>query len=96
MTAVVSMSAFGEKLCAVDVRHICLDEAKRKIDAKPHTRLIDGEAAPPVDQVCYIMYTSGTTANPKGVVIAHPSICNFVRVAAELYGFAPGDRVYWA
>ena len=27
-------------------------------------------------------------------MIEHPSICNFVRVAAELYGFRPGDRVY--
>ena len=45
-------------------------------------------------QLCYIIYTSGTTGNPKGVVIEHPSICNFVRVAAELYGIRPGDRVY--
>ena len=43
---------------------------------------------------CYIIYTSGTTGKPKGVVVEHPSICNFVRVAAERYGFAPGDRVY--
>src|SRR6185503_9084783 len=28
------------------------------------------------------------------VGIAHSSICNFVRVAAELYGYQPGDRVY--
>ena len=34
------------------------------------------------------------TGNPKGVAIAHPSICNFVRVAAELYGYQPGDRIY--
>ena len=34
----------------------------------------------------------GTTGKPKGVAIEHPSICNFVRVAAERYGFAPGDR----
>ena len=50
--------------------------------------------APTFDPVCYIIYTSGTTGNPKGVAIAHASICNFVRVAAELYGYAPGDRVY--
>ena len=56
--------------------------------------LTDDEVAPPADSVCYIIYTSGTTGNPKGVVIDHPSICNFVRVAAELYGYAPGDRVY--
>ena len=94
ITAIVSMSGFGQKLRGIDVRHICLDEVKQEIDAKPHTRLIDGEAGSPVDQICYIIYTSGTTGNPKGVVIEHPSICNFVRVAAELYGFAPGDRVY--
>ena len=41
-----------------------------------------------------MLYTSGTTGKPKGVAVAHPSICNFVRVAAEIYGFAPGDRVY--
>ena len=39
--------------------------------------------------LCYVLYTSGTTGNPKGVAIAHPSICNFVRVAAERYGFEP-------
>ena len=89
--AVVSMSGFGARL---GVRHILLDTAKRAIDAKPSTPLTDREVGPPVDRICYIIYTSGTTGNPKGVVIEHPSICNFVRVAAERYGFAPGDRVY--
>jgi non-ribosomal peptide synthetase-like protein len=92
--ALVSMSVFEEKLRAFDVTQVYLDCAKRDIDAKPPTRLIAGEVAPPVDQVCYIIYTSGTSGNPKGVIIEHPSICNFVRVASELYGFAPGDRVY--
>jgi amino acid adenylation domain-containing protein len=50
--------------------------------------------APNAEALCYILYTSGTTGRPKGVAIAHPSICNFVRVAAERYGFGPGDRVY--
>ncbi|MEA2515874.1 MAG: hypothetical protein QOJ59_5363, partial [Thermomicrobiales bacterium] len=94
LKAVVSMSAFDERLRALDVRQIYLDSAARRIDAMPRTRLTEDEVAPPVDQACYIIYTSGTTGNPKGVVIEHPSICNFVRVAAELYGFAPGDRVY--
>src|SRR5271166_235196 len=49
---------------------------------------------PPRRSLCYVLYTSGTTGHPKGVAVAHPSICNFVRVAAERYGFGPGDRVY--
>ena len=44
--------------------------------------------------LCYIIYTSGTTGKPKGVAVEHPSICNFVGVAAEVYGVAPDDRVY--
>ena len=48
----------------------------------------------PADDLCYIIYTSGSTGRPKGVAIEHASICNFVRVAAEVYGMRPGDRVY--
>jgi len=48
----------------------------------------------PDDGLAYIVYTSGTTGRPKGVAIDHSAICNFVRVAAEHYGYVPGDRVY--
>ena len=46
------------------------------------------------DELAYVLYTSGTTGQPKGVAIEHRSLCNFVRVAAEAYGFGPGERVY--
>src|SRR4029079_19155260 len=92
--SVVSMSSFGARLGAFDVRHVLLDTAKQAIDAKPDTPLAEHEVGPAVDRICYIIYTSGTTGKPKGVVVEHPSICNFVRVASERYGFAPGDRVY--
>ena len=46
------------------------------------------------DPVCYIIYTSGSTGRPKGVPVRHSSICNFVAVAAEMYGYEPSDRVY--
>ncbi|HVX99443.1 MAG TPA: Pls/PosA family non-ribosomal peptide synthetase [Pseudorhodoplanes sp.] len=92
--AIVSMAAFAERLAAFDVPHILLDCAKRDIDLQASTPLEAGEVEPTDDQLCYVIYTSGTTGNPKGVMIEHPSICNFVRVAAELYGYRPGDRVY--
>jgi non-ribosomal peptide synthetase-like protein len=57
-------------------------------------RLTDDERGDPVDDLAYIIYTSGSTGRPKGVAIDHPSICNFVRVAAEVYGIQPRDRVY--
>ena len=94
LKAIISLSAFGEKLKMLAVRHVLVDAAKFAIDLESCIPISDGEVARPADQVCYIIYTSGTTGNPKGVVIEHPSICNFVRVASEQYGFAPGDRVY--
>src|SRR3954452_13414511 len=54
----------------------------------------DLPAGAETDDLCYIIYTSGSTGKPKGVAVEHPSICNFVRAAAEVYGFLPEDRVY--
>ncbi len=90
--AIVSMAAFEPRLAPLDVAQIYLDTARIEIDLKSDAPV--REVKPTADPLCYIIYTSGTTGNPKGVAIAHASICNFVRVAAELYGYAPGDRVY--
>src|SRR3954468_10445334 len=92
ITAIVSVSSFAERLSALETRKVFLDFDRHAFDARPADPLSD--VAPPVEPLCYIIYTSGTTGNPKGVGIGHASICNFVHVAAELYGYAPGDRVY--
>ncbi len=92
ISAIVSMAGFEERLATLEVRKVFLDQAKRSIDAQPAGPMTG--VAPTYDPLCYIIYTSGTTGNPKGVAIAHASICNFVRVAAELYGYMPGDRVF--
>ncbi|NVO12429.1 MAG: amino acid adenylation domain-containing protein [Rhodoplanes sp.] len=92
--AIVSMSAFASRLAEQDATAILLDAARHEIDVRSPARLTEAEVAATDDQACYIIYTSGTTGNPKGVLVEHPSICNFVRVAAETYGYRPGDRVY--
>jgi non-ribosomal peptide synthetase-like protein len=92
IAAIVSMTPFAERLSGLAVNTILLDADRQAIDAQPAEPL--SEVAAPIEPLCYIIYTSGTTGNPKGVGIGHCSICNFVRVAAELYGYAPGDRVY--
>ncbi len=71
-----------------------MDRARDEIAAQSDAPLREDERAGSGDSLCYVLYTSGTTGRPKGVAVAHPSICNFVRVAAETYGFGIGDRVY--
>ena len=46
------------------------------------------------DELAYIIYTSGSTGRPKGVAVEQASICNFVRVASDIYGIQSTDRVY--
>ncbi len=71
-----------------------IDHARYEFAALDDGPLTDDERGEAADALCYVLYTSGTTGRPKGVAVAHPSICNFVRVAAESYGFGPSDRVY--
>ena len=78
---------------AADV--VCVDDPAARLSTLPSTRLTRAEAGPATDDpLAYIIYTSGSTGRPKGVAIEHPSIASFVRVAAEVYGVRPGDRMY--
>jgi non-ribosomal peptide synthetase-like protein len=79
---------------AGQARLLYLDEVHDQVAAESTGRLGAGEAGDPPDDLCYVIYTSGTTGHPKGVAITHASICNFVLVAAEVYGLADDDRVY--
>ena len=71
-----------------------LDMAHHEIAGQSRERLGRDDVGEATDDLCYLIYTSGTTGRPKGVLITHASICNFVRVAAEVYGIVSDDRVY--
>ncbi len=91
---IVSQSQFADKLAEFPVAAIFVDLAERDINAMPTARLRIPEKPAPKDELAYLIYTSGTTGTPKGVAVEHSSICNFVSVAAEVYGMRPGDRCY--
>ncbi len=52
---------------------------------------VDCPAGP--GDVAYVMYTSGTTGRPKGVLIEHHSIVGFVQAAQQLFELSPADRI---
>ncbi len=41
----------------------------------------------------YLVYTSGSTGLPKGVLVQHGAAAAHMRAAARAYGLTPGDRV---
>ena len=45
------------------------------------------------DDPAYIIYTSGSTGQPKGIVHTHRSALAYARLAADMYGLTPDDRL---
>ena len=83
-----------ELLTASGTELVQLDKAAPLIDEQNSRRLIDAERGILDNQLAYIIYTPEADGRPRGVAVDHPSICNFVKAAAEVYGIRPRDRVY--
>jgi long-chain acyl-CoA synthetase len=48
----------------------------------------------PAQQVAALVYTTGTTGNPKGVMLTHRNLLFIAKVSGGLRRLGPGDRVY--
>ncbi|OZD24475.1 hypothetical protein CH248_05875, partial [Rhodococcus sp. 06-156-4a] len=69
-------------------------------DPAVSARLAHGERAAPVlaraltpADTAYVIFTSGTTGRPKGVMVSHQAIVNRLAWMAEDYGIGSGDRI---
>lgn len=94
INAIISVSRFCAMITEYSVKHLFLDLEEHQITKKSTARLVNHEKPASGDQLFYIIYTSGTTGKPKGVAIKHSGICNFVKVAQEVYGIRADDRCY--
>jgi len=52
------------------------------------------EPEPLASEVAAIIFTSGTTGAPKGVMMTHRGVLHFARVSAESRALGPDDKVY--
>jgi len=71
-------------LPAIAPSPFCLDRDGSQIADLPTTNL---NLPLDLNQIAYIVYTSGTTGKPKGVMASHANLVNYIQVAQDAYGF---------
>ena len=73
---------FGTIAVPVDIEELC------NVQAAAHP-----EAAVQAANLAYLMYTSGSTGEPKGVMIEHRAICNQILWRQSAFPLEPSDAV---
>jgi len=66
-----------------------LTEEKKNLtfsESNPETQL------PPSTYLCYLIYTSGTTGKPKGVMLTHKNLLNYVQWCSEYMSISKKDN----
>ena len=59
------------------------------------SQYLESNPETPIDlsQNAYVIYTSGSTGCPKGTILTHQGVANFIEQAIQTYGFESSDRI---
>ncbi|NLU78250.1 amino acid adenylation domain-containing protein [Micromonospora sp. HNM0581] len=79
--------------CDADCDGAPADAVRWRLDALPEGDLPDDEAAAEPEALAYVIFTSGTTGTPKGVMIRHQSAMNTIVDVNARFGVTAADRV---
>lgn len=70
---------------------LIIDEA---FDVYKETSDRDPQIRPSMNDLAYIIFTSGTTGKPKGVMIEHAGLSNRIQWMNETYKITENDKIY--
>lgn len=86
----LTQASLKSMLSAQALPALCLDTDWPSIASKPVHNPTD--LTLPQHQA-YVLYTSGSTGYPKGVLVEHQNVVNYSFATIDLYTIRPGDRV---
>lgn len=95
---VVSDSGLATRLDVGDREVVCVDLLDTTPRSPEEPAPADGEPLPlaadlPPDALAYVVYTSGSTGIPKGVLVPHGALANHCHAVAQRYDLGSDDRV---
>lgn len=85
---IVAPSSMASKLAHAKVRLVFTDQQPETDAGRPSTHAV-GRAR--LDDLAYVMYTSGSTGVPKGVMVSHRNVARLFDATRHWYGFDPSD-----
>jgi non-ribosomal peptide synthetase-like protein len=104
MRYVLTEAEVGVVICEAKTRHriddvfegnvLVLDEAADKLAAQPSTRPSRTDIGLKPTDLCYVLFTSGTTGQPKGVMVEHRNAARFATAFNVVCETTPADRVF--
>lgn len=95
LAVIVTDAANAARIAEVSTAQILtLERYRASAHAFAHARLSRNETGVRPDDVCYVLFTSGTTGRPKGVVTEHRNVVHFVAAFNEVCATAAGDRIF--
>lgn len=95
LTAILAEATFAARLAGLTKAPILtLQTLSDAASGQPADRLsLSQTGAEPAD-VCYVLFTSGTTGRPKGVVAEHRNVVHFVDAFNSVCSTTAADRVF--
>ncbi|WP_235571751.1 amino acid adenylation domain-containing protein, partial [Mycobacterium sp. Root265] len=84
---VLTQRGVAGQLGVLPVRCVCLDEPLPVVGRDPASPAAQGRG----EDLAYVMYTSGSTGQPKGVRVTHRNVLRLFETTIGQFGFGPDD-----